>query len=180
MRTPDVNQCAAEATEPNLVPEALSVSKNSQDKSEPRGIFVYGTLMAKELSSWILTGPSENCKIILRQPAVLKHYRRVPLKNDDYPAVVAGTMSDQVEGLLISPISSGQWEKLDDFEGDEYRRDSVSVYLRDTGTLVAAQVYVWNGDMDDLELESAWDYAYFREHRLKAWLDLYNIMEKVG
>src|SRR5436190_5499410 len=116
---PDVKQCATEALEPSPVNKAAGLFPG-QDDSEPRGVFVYGSLMSEELLSWLLTGSSGNYKDILelRQPAILKHYRRVLLKNDDYPALIAGSTSDQVEGYLVIPTCSSQGTKLDDFEGE--------------------------------------------------------------
>jgi gamma-glutamylcyclotransferase (GGCT)/AIG2-like uncharacterized protein YtfP len=105
----------------------------SQDGAdvEPRVIFVYGTLMAEELVSWLLTDSSANHKDILalRQPAVLKHYRRVPVKHSDYLALIPGSASDQVDGFLITPASPSQWKKMDDFEGEVYSRRCVRVQL---------------------------------------------------
>ena len=174
--TPDKNQCASKTLGLILVHEAAEQvpgAEQSAEDSEPQGVFVYGTLMSEELLSWLLTGSPGNYKDILalRQPAILKHYRRVPLKIDDYPALIVGTTSDQVEGFFVIPTCSSQWTKLDDFEGEEYRRHDVSVYLKESGTPVPAQVYLWNGDMDDLLLEGEWDYAYFRNERLQGWLD---------
>lgn len=46
--------------------------------------------------------------LALRLPAVLKHYRRVPVKHSDYPALIPGNVSDHVDGFLITPASAGQ------------------------------------------------------------------------
>lgn len=106
--------------------------------NEPQGIFVYGTLMAESLLSWLLTGSSQNHSAILslRQPAILKNYRRVPVKHGDYPAVIKGSISDQVDGFLVIPESASQWKKMDDFEGEVYRRECVQVYLTQSNTLL--------------------------------------------
>lgn len=97
--------------------------------NKPQGIFVYGTLMAEALLSWLLTGSSENQSAILslRQPVILKTYRRVPVKHGDYPAIIKGSTSDQVDGFLVIPASASQRKKMNDFEGKIYRRECVQV-----------------------------------------------------
>jgi hypothetical protein len=89
-----------------------TIDQNLYDKSEPkpRGIFVYGTLMAEEFLSWVLTGTSDNYKSILslRQPATLYHYRRVSVNHGDYPALIAGDVSVTVEGFLVTPANKSQ------------------------------------------------------------------------
>lgn len=150
--------------------------------SEPQGIFVYGTLMAEALLSWLLTGSSENQSAILslRQPAILKTYRRVPVKHGDYPAIIKGSTSDQVDGFLVFPASAIQWKKMDDFEWEIYRRECVQVYLTQSNTTVAADVYLWADEMGNLEEDKEWSFSYFEKNRLEDWLDLFDGMEMVG
>lgn len=150
--------------------------------NEPQGIFVYGTLMAESLLSWLLTGSSQNHSAILslRQPAILKNYRRVPVKHGDYPAVIKSSISDQVDGFLVIPTSASQWKKMDDFEGEIYRRECVEVYLTQSNTTVAANVYVWADELEKLEENKEWDFSYFEKNRLQDWLDLFDGMEMVG
>lgn len=172
-----------------------------------QAIFVYGTLMAEEMLAWLLTGSSENsCEILaLRQPAVLHNYRRVPVKHSDYLALIPGGPSDKVEGYLIFPRSESEWRKIDDFEGEIYKRHHVHVSLkpdmdvpnsdtsnkvnndvkknqveREEDQKVPAQVYLWAGDMDNVWKDRAWDFLYFKEKRLPDWLDLFGGMEMVG
>ncbi|WEW55968.1 hypothetical protein PRK78_001403 [Emydomyces testavorans] len=160
---------------------------DTTDVSTFSPIFVYGTLMAEELLSWVLTGSSENHELIcsLRQPAVLTNFRRVPVKHGDYPALIPGGPSDQVDGYLISPRSASEWKKLDDFEGELYQRCQVNVLLvsdnLDGGNkCVSANVYVWAGSMDDIWQDREWDISHFRQNRLEDWLDLFDGMEMVG
>ncbi|MCJ1345710.1 hypothetical protein MMC31_003919 [Peltigera leucophlebia] len=150
--------------------------------NEPQGIFVYGTLMAEALLSWLLTGSCENLSAILslRQPAILKTYRRVPVKHGDYPAVIKGNTSDHVDGFLVTPASASQWKKMDDFEGENYRRECVQVYLTESNTTVAADVYLWADEMGKLEENKEWSFSYFEKNRLEDWLDLFDGMEMIG
>lgn len=58
----------------------------------------------------------------------------MPVKHGDYPAVIKGSISDQVDGFLVIPESASQWKKMDDFEGEVYRRECVQVYLTQSNT----------------------------------------------
>lgn len=96
----------------------------------PLGIFLYGTLLAPEFISWVLTGSASNHSLLsstthlsLRQPAILRSYRRVAVIHADYPALIPGNEFDHVEGFLVTPATRSQWKKLDDFEGESYRKE---------------------------------------------------------
>ena len=131
----------------SLPPDTLARSK---DLVEPQGIFVHGTLIAEEFLSWLLTGSSENYKAIIspRQPAILTNYRRVALHGSDCPALITGTASDAVEGFLITPACKSQWKKMDDSEGENYRRHDVHVHLKQCNKVVPAHAYLWQGSLE--------------------------------
>lgn len=164
------------------VPSHENANQSGQKTLERHGIFVYGTLMAEEFLSWVLTGSAENHKTVvsLRQPATLRFHRCVAVSHADYPALIQGNESDQVEGFLVTPSTRSQWKKLDDFEGESYRRQCVQVESSDSKRTVPAFVYLWQDSMDKLLPYQDWSYAYFREHRLEDWLDLFEGMEMVG
>lgn len=138
--------------------------------------------MAESLLSWLLTGSFQDYPAILslRQPAIFKIYRRMPVKHGDYPAVIKGSTSDQVDGFLVIPASTSHWKKMDDFEGEIYRRKSVQVYLTQSNTTVAANVYLWADEMEKLEENKDWSFSHFEKSRFQDWLDLFDGMEMVG
>ena len=156
---------------------------NREQKPEPQGIFVYGTLMAEEFLSWVLTGSSENHKSILalRQRAILRRHRRIAVNHADYPALIQGSEFDKVEGFLVIPANKSQWKKLDDFEGESYRRQLVQVELSHSSTTtVPAFVYVWQDALDKILSYQDWSYEFFRKHRLEDWLNLFDEMKMIG
>ncbi len=177
---PEKNQ--KENVNPSILPSSVAQFNDNSSGLEPQGIFVYGTLMAAEFLSWLLTGSSENYKAIisLRQSATLMHYRRVAVNHGDYPALIPGDMSDKVDGFLIVPTSKSQWKKIDDFEGESYRRHCVHVHLQEEDRTVPAHVYIWQGNMDMLLPYKEWSSSYFREERLQDWLGLFDGMEMLG
>ena len=52
--------------------------------------------------------------------------------------------------------------------------------LERDGRMVAADVYLWQGDMEMLQPYKDWSFYYFRENRLEDWLDLFDGIEMVG
>ena len=104
----------------------------------------------------------------------------MPVKHGDYPAVIKGSPSDQVDGFLVIPTSASQWKKMDDFEGEIYRRECVQVHLTQSNTIVAANVYLWADEMEKLEENKEWSFSYFEKNRLEDWLDLFDGMEMIG
>jgi gamma-glutamylcyclotransferase (GGCT)/AIG2-like uncharacterized protein YtfP len=163
-----------------------------QPKQPP--IFVYGTLMSTKMLSWVLTGDSSNYTQIedqsaaKRLPATLYGYRRVPVKHSDYPAIIPAEPVDMVHGFLVFPSTESQWKKLDDFEGEIYKRTLVRCHCSDAGPTqagekgfeVEANVYLWVDDYEKLELDGEWSYDIFEKERLDDWLELFSGMEMVG
>ncbi len=133
-------------------------NENSSEEFMAEGIFMYGTLMAEEFLSWVLTGFFDNAATIvsLRQLAILSGYRRVAVNNGDYPAIISGDEFDKVGGFLVVSTNKSQWKKLDDFEDENYRRPCVHVDLPQAGRIVPAYVYLWQDSIEKLSI-----YLYF-------------------
>ncbi|KAF5013347.1 hypothetical protein FDECE_650 [Fusarium decemcellulare] len=147
----------------------------------PRPLFVYGTLQALPLLAWVLTGDASKTSTVeaLVQPARIYGYARYALRNQDYPAAIKySNESSSVDGYLVSMESASQRKKVDDFEGECYKVEHVLVTLKD-GSTVDADVYLWNGNMEDLSNEP-WELVTFVEERLDDWIDLFEAMEMVG
>ncbi|RSL68849.1 hypothetical protein CEP53_002397 [Fusarium sp. AF-6] len=151
------------------------------NQSTPRPLFVYGTLRALPLLAWALTGDASNTSSVapLARPAKVHGYARHALKNRDYPAVVKHTNeTSTVDGYLLTLQTTSQRKKLDDFEGETYKVTAVMVELED-GSIVDADMYVWDGDMNDVSTEP-WELDMFVKERLEDWIDLFEGMEMVG
>lgn len=156
-----------------MSPAQNETANPDPDLPEPPAVFVYGTLMAEELLSGLFSHSADRTHhppSYTRKPAVLHGYRRVPVRYAAYPAIIPGMPSDQVDGYMISPISLDQWELLDEFEGDQYRREMVRVVLPESAEQVPAQAYVWGESPEWLKLDEKWDYSHFRESQLGAWI----------
>lgn len=151
------------------------------NETTPRPLFVYGTLRALPLLAWALTGDASNTSVVSRlaRPAKVHGYARHALKNRDYPAVVKkADEASTVDGYLLTLQTTSQRKKLDDFEGETYKVTPVLVELED-GSMVDGDMYVWDGDMDDVSTEP-WELETFVKERLEDWIDLFDGMELVG
>ncbi|RTE71757.1 hypothetical protein BHE90_013831 [Fusarium euwallaceae] len=151
------------------------------NQSTPRPLFVYGTLRALPLLAWTLTGDASNINTVapLARPAKVHGYARYTIKNRDYPAIIKHTdETSTVDGYLLTLQTTSQRKKLDDFEGETYRVTAVAVELED-GSIVDADMYVWDGDMEDVSTEP-WELDTFVKERLEDWIDLFEGMEMVG
>ncbi|KAL2021897.1 hypothetical protein VTK56DRAFT_6492 [Thermocarpiscus australiensis] len=154
--------------------------------SEPRPLFIYGTLCALPLLAWAMTGDAtkvDEVRPLLRKAAV-HGYKRCSLHGRDYPAAIRDTGSS-VDGYLLTPKTTSQRRKLDDFEGETYKITPVTVTILDddgqpTGDNIEADMYVWDRDSDAVSLEDSWDLDTFVRERLEDWLDLFEGIELVG
>jgi hypothetical protein len=79
----------------------------------------------------------------------------------------------QTEGVILLEISGEELQILDWFEGDEYRRQSVTVqcdhHFGETPQ-TPVQTYIWNNALEELDLEQEWDYQQFCLTTLKWYL----------
>ncbi|KAI1308551.1 AIG2-like protein [Xylaria venustula] len=156
---------------------------------KPRPLFIYGTLRALPLLSWALTGDASNISVVskLVRPARVYGYARFALKNRDYPAVIKDeSQQSSVDGYLLTLETTSQRKKLDSFEGEEYKPESVLVTVFETSErhqeekeVVEANIYLWAGDANALAVTS-WELESFEKEILGDWLDIFEGMELIG
>lgn len=121
-------------------------------------VFAYGTLMCADVMRAACGG------LPAAEPAQLPGFSRHPVAGEDYPGIVEAEGA-RVDGLLYRDASPEQLARLDAFEGDQYRRETVCVRLPD-GSSVAAQTYVFVAQLRHLLEPGDWDYdAFLRERR---------------
>lgn len=98
-------------------------------REEINHLFVYGTLMAPETIKVITGQPLQGT------PAYITGYQRFQVKNKNYPGIIKS--DGIVHGLLYSNVSPESIAKLDLYEGSEYNREKVEVFLVPTSQLTA-------------------------------------------
>ncbi|OAR00992.1 hypothetical protein LLEC1_05350 [Akanthomyces lecanii] len=132
--------------------------------------FFYGTLMAPEVFFSVCYGtkspPAAIQALHTFAPAVLGDYCRHRVQYADYPGIVPQAGAS-VRGVYVTGLTTANMKKLDDYEGSEYRLDTVKVRLdgdeQDTET--KTYVFLFPKELEDGE----WDFEEFKRDRMKLW-----------
>ncbi len=120
-------------------------------------LFIYGTLQFPAVLRKI-TG-----KTFHSVTAVLPGFKRLRVKNCDYPAVIANSNST-VNGMLLLDVDEKSMEQISAFEGEEYKLMQATVLAEQKK--VHAHVFVWHEAVGLLE-EGDWDEKEFELKFLK-------------
>jgi len=99
-----------------------------------KDFFAYGTLMFADIMATVCGGSYQS------QPALLRDYRRLVIRNEVYPGI-RPQKGDIVRGTVYFKLKSDAWKRLDLFEGEMYRRDTIDIEYAD-GRTAKAQTYV--------------------------------------
>lgn len=114
------------------------------------GLFCYGTLLYPPLLNHLLGGEADVCE------ACLIGYRCLAVKGEKYPGIVPSAGSS-VRGQLVQRVPTGAWHRLDRYEGEFYRRESVEVKCAD-GRHESAWTYVFRPRFRSRLGQRAWCY----------------------
>ena len=98
--------------------------------------------------------------------ATLYDWKRCRIHDETFPAAtpVAG---ESIEGILWLGVSAPALERLDNFEGGDYRRITVKVFDR-LGQVYPAQIYAWAGA--ETLVDEPWDVERFKQKDLKEFM----------
>jgi gamma-glutamylcyclotransferase (GGCT)/AIG2-like uncharacterized protein YtfP len=111
-------------------------------------LFVYGTLLSKDVWTSIVSGDYSF------DSAVLKGYARKKVTGKNYPGLTEQNGST-VEGQIYYNISEEDLIKLDEYEGEEYQRIKVSV-LSGSGKNVVCFTYLFKREWFDKLTKNDW------------------------
>ena len=120
-----------------------------------RHVFTYGSLMFDDVWSRVVTGR------YAAMPAHVEQHGRFAIDGEDYPGMVPRADS-RVTGVVYLDVDSLDLRRLDQFEGDDYRREVVTVTGRD-GEVREAETYVYL--RADRLLPAAWEPDAFAMQR---------------
>ncbi len=124
-------------------------------------LFVYGSLAFPAVWQKVVRGRYASA------PARLDGYRRFAIRGETYPGMTTDPGSS-VTGRLYLAVRADDLDRLDAFEGSDYRRIPVSVFLPDDGERLPACAYLY------LRLERAasrdWDPVAFERDALADFL----------
>ena len=126
---------------------------------EQAPLFVYGTLLFGEVLDRVVGRRPDSRRAAAPGYAV----RRVP--GQSYPGMIADPRG-VAGGLLLAGLSALELRALDLYEGDEYRRTSITV-VDETGAVLEVETYL----ADEAGVsEETWTSPWFLEHHLDPFL----------
>lgn len=128
-------------------------------------LFTYGSLMCADIMAQVCG------QHLVATPAVLPHYRRFLVKDEQYPGVVAD-FSGSVPGQVYRGIRAVAWERLDRFEGEMYDRVPVRVCY-DGGGCGVVFCYVFRPEFAHRLTASEWSFETFLASGKSAFLQQY-------
>ena len=123
-------------------------------------VFTYGSLMFDAVWSRVVVGRYR------AMPATLDDHARFGIGDETYPGMIPSPGS-RVAGVLHLDVDDGDLDRLDRFEGDDYRRATVDVTGAD-GATRNAQTYLYL--LPQRLLPTAWEPDAFAMQR---FLDTY-------
>jgi gamma-glutamylcyclotransferase (GGCT)/AIG2-like uncharacterized protein YtfP len=120
-------------------------------------IFTYGSLMFSDVWERVVHGRYRNA------PATLAGHARYAITGETYPGMVARTDA-VVTGVVYFDVAPEDLAALDAFEGEEYRRVTVTVAQGDARTSADTYLYLPREKLSD----SPWNPDAFQMQRFLA------------
>ena len=137
---------------------------------EKRVVFVYGSLMAEEVISKLIS------RVPKHKKAFVLGYKRHKLKSKPYPAAYpsplppsssppspSSSFESKINGLLLF-INENEEKILDEFEGEEYEKKIVSAVAlneKNEQEIIGASIYIYR-DENELLKEEEWNFDDFK------------------
>ena len=116
-------------------------------------IFTYGTLMSLKIWERVVMGK------YLFQPGILQGYTCNKVKNEVYPGLIK-SKTTTVKGVIYWDVNREDILRLDQFEGDEYKR--IIVKIKDPGNKeFVCQTYLVKDEFNHKITEVPWSFNYF-------------------
>ena len=136
-------------------------------------VFTYGSLMFESVWKRVVQGdyPSSH--------ASLDGYRRLSVINETYPALVPVPGTHSIQGVVYQGVSHDDIGRLDEFEGDYYRREEVEVIIAG-GQRMISYTYVFRPEYQQLLSTRDWNPDTFRRNGLDAFLQRYLGFQRIG
>ena len=125
-------------------------------------LFVYGTLLNDEIMSELIGRTVKNSS------ATLFDYKCFAVADQSYPAI-RPSQGSKVAGLLLTGLSSQEMQALDDYEGDQYRLELVTVKTI-SNHIEPCWAYVFKPEYYHQLSRSSWSNDEFRSDQLRAFI----------
>ena len=132
--------------------------KNALKKHKLKySLFFYGTLRSEEVREAVIGQKKFNIS-----HGILQKHKVYKVKNANYPLIkFTNQKSDEVEGILITDLTTEEIKKLDKFEGKNYFRQFVKINMKDK--LYDAQIYM---PQKTLIAEEPWNFDYWYKNNI--------------
>ena len=116
-------------------------------------IFTYGTLMSLNIWERVVIGK------YISQHGKLQGYTCNKVKNEVYPGLIKSKTST-VKGVIYCDVNRDDILRLDQFEGDEYKR--IIVKVKDPGNKeFVCQTYLFKAEFNHKITDVPWSFNYF-------------------
>ena len=129
-------------------------------------IFTYGTLMFSPVWDAVVKANYR------ASSATLRGYSRKKIIDDIYPVAFEAGDQDFINGIVYYDIEVEDINRLDEFEGEYYRRTLVSVELKDQSP-VEADVYIIKPRYRRLVSSQEWNPDDFQQRCLSEFMSAY-------
>jgi gamma-glutamylcyclotransferase (GGCT)/AIG2-like uncharacterized protein YtfP len=126
-------------------------------------LFTYGSLMYPQVWTRVMNRAHPS------RPATIQGYARHGLAGEVYPALLESPGSS-VQGVLYSGLAEAELERLDRFEGEDYRRMSVRVLLDGDGE---EETFVYVYTRPEKTSPELWDPVRFETEGMEHFLNTY-------
>lgn len=129
-------------------------------------LFAYGSLMFDEIWSKVVSGRYE------KRQARLTGYSRREVAGETYPALVPGSPGDGVHGTVYFDLQPNDMERLDRFEGNQYRRKREVCQLSD-GSQITVWVFLFRHEYGNRVTATEWRPEDFAKGGMATFLSGY-------
>ena len=130
-------------------------------------LFAYGTLMLPKLLERVVG------RRLHGRPARCFGYARHPVKNADYPGLIANSARGSVvEGVLYSVLTAAEWQRLDAYETDLYSRTLINVRCLEDSALQAFAYLIPPSRVDLVDRSQDWSFRRFVQRSAASAVEL--------
>ena len=129
-------------------------------------VFTYGSLMFSPVWDTVVKGNYR------AGSALLRGYSRRQIINDIYPVAFPADTQDFISGIVYYDIEPADVNRLDEFEGDYYRRTHVSLEIIDQSP-VDAEAYIIKPRHQHLISTLEWNPNDFKQRCLSEFMSAY-------
>ena len=143
----------------------MLADREQNDTMKSQNIFIYGSLMFDRVWDVLIRDAYS------KTAASLYDYRRVCVKQEDYPALIE-FKDAHVNGILVLGIMTPDIIVLDRFEGEYYCRKKVKA-VSVSGEEINAETYVFREEYRGLLTKTEWSVDHFRRHGIDRFVDEY-------